>query len=90
MQRRLCGRVRDVRVQLGLTQKTLASRAGVTLPTLRRFEQTGEVSLKHMMRIVYALGRIDEFDTILKPPRATSIAELEARDNRPVRKRGTR
>ena len=75
---------------MGLKQTTLASRAGVTLASLRRFEQTGAISLKHLMRICHALGRLDEFDPILRPPPAATMAELEARANRPARKRGSR
>jgi hypothetical protein len=68
----------------------LAERAGVALPTLRRFEQAGEISLKHLMRILHALGRLDEMDELLRPPPAASMAELEQRAATPKRKRGTR
>src|SRR5580692_8050621 len=86
----LAGRVRDARVGMGLKQTTLASRAGVSLASLRRFEQTGEISLKHLMRICHALGRLDEFDSVLRPPPAATMAELEARFTGPRRKRGSR
>jgi transcriptional regulator with XRE-family HTH domain len=89
-QRLLADRVREARVLLGLKQSTLAARAGVALPTLRRFEQLGEVSLKHLMRICHALGRLDEFDNILRPPAAATMAELESRFTTPKRKRGSR
>jgi transcriptional regulator with XRE-family HTH domain len=88
-QRLLADRVRAARVGLGWKQTTLASRAGVTLPTLRRFEQTGEVSLKYLMRLCHALGRLDEFEKVLRPPPAATMAELEARTAQPVRKRGS-
>lgn len=89
-QRLVADRVREARVTLGLKQKTLAARAGVTLATLRRFEQKGEISLKYLMRICHALGRLDEFDNLLKPAAAASMAELESRIERRVRKRGSR
>jgi len=89
-QRMLADRVREARITLGLKQKTVAARAGVTLATLRRFEQKGEISLKYLMRICHSLGRLDEFDGILRPPPAASMAELESRITRPVRKRGSR
>lgn len=90
IQRILAGRVREIRLGLGLKQATLATRAGVTLASLRRFEQTGEASFKLVLRVCHALGRLDEFDTILRPPPAQSLAELEARIARPTRKRGRR
>jgi transcriptional regulator with XRE-family HTH domain len=89
-QRMLAERVRDARVGLGLKQTTLAARAGVTLATLRKFEQKGEIALKYLMRILHALGRLDEFDTILRQPPAATMAELESRMARPARKRGSR
>jgi transcriptional regulator with XRE-family HTH domain len=89
-QRALADRVRDARIGLSLKQTTLAARAGVTLATLRRFEQKGEIALKYLMRICHALGRVDEFDAILRPPAAATMAELESRVTRPARKRGSR
>ena len=89
-QRTLADRVRDARIAMRLKQKTLADRAGVTLATLRRFEQKGEISLKYLMRICNALGRLDEFDQLLKPPPAASMAELESWVATPRRKRGSR
>jgi len=89
-QRLLAQRLRDARVALGLKQSTLASRAGVSLPTLRRFEQKGEISLKYLTRICHALGRLDEFENLFRPPPARSMADLEASASRPKRKRGSR
>jgi transcriptional regulator with XRE-family HTH domain len=82
--------MREARVALGLKQATLGARAGVALATLRRFEQTGDVSLKHLMRLCHALGRLDEFENVLRPPPAATMAELEARAFSPKRKRGSR
>ena len=89
-QRMLADRLRAARVAMGLKQSTLASRAGVSLPSLRRFEQVAEISLKHLLRICHALGRLDEFDALFKPPPAATMTELESRFNQPVRKRGSR
>jgi len=89
-QRMLAGRVRAARVMMRFKQSTLAERAGVALPTLRRFEQTGEVSIKHLMLICHALGRLGEFDNLFKPPPVATMAELESQFNQPKRKRGSR
>jgi transcriptional regulator with XRE-family HTH domain len=89
-QRLLAQRVRDARVALGWKQTTLAARAGVSVPSLRLFEQTGEVSLKHLARMLHALGRLDEFAGVLQPPPAATLAELESRLAKPRRKRGSR
>ena len=89
-QRKLADRVRALRVMTGFKQSTLAARAGVSLSTLRLFEQRGEISLKHLMRLCHALGRIDDFNVLFQPPPAATMAELEARAAKPARKRGSR
>ena len=89
--RQLAERVRAERLRRGWKQSTLAERSGVSLPTIRRYERTGRTSVENLLRLCHALGRLDEFAELLKPPVATSLAELEARTLRPVgRKRGTR
>jgi transcriptional regulator with XRE-family HTH domain len=89
-QRMLADRIRAARVAAELKQSTLAARAGVSLASLRLFEQRGEISLKHLMRICHALGRLDEFEAMFKPPVAATMAQLEARSSGPTRKRGSR
>lgn len=84
----LAARVRALRLARGWKQLTLAQRSGVSLASLRRFEDSGKVSLQNLLDLAFALNRLDDFDTLLQPPPATSIAELEAVEKRPVRKRG--
>ncbi len=44
-QKRIAANVRAQRLQIDLTQEGLARRSGVPLPTLRKFEQKGSISL---------------------------------------------
>jgi HTH-type transcriptional regulator / antitoxin HipB len=87
-ERQLARRVRELRLLAGWKQATLAARSGVTLASLRRFERTGQVSLRSLLRLCHAMGRLDEFDQLLRPPAARSLAELEARTSSPMPKRG--
>jgi transcriptional regulator with XRE-family HTH domain len=41
------------RVALGFKQTEAASRAGVNIATLRKFEQTGEISLERFMKLCH-------------------------------------
>jgi HTH-type transcriptional regulator/antitoxin HipB len=84
----LAARVRSLRLQRGWKRSTLAERAGVSHASLKRFENTARVSLESLLKLAHALGRLHEFGELFKPPEASSIAELEARYSRPVRKRG--
>jgi transcriptional regulator with XRE-family HTH domain len=87
----LAERVRAERLRRQWKQQTLAERSGVSLPTLRRYERTGRASLANMLKLCHALGRLDEFAHLLKPPPASSIDELAARSApEPRRKRGVR
>ena len=88
--RRLAARLKAIRLQKGFKQATLAERSGVSLGSLRRFESSGRVSLQNLLKLAFALGRLDDFRDLLEPPPATSIAELEARDSEPKRQRGYR
>ena len=90
--RQLADRIRAERLRQGWKQETLAERSGVSLPTIRRYERTGRTSVGNLLRLCHALGRLDAFTDLLKPPPASSIAELEARAaaTTPTRKRGVR
>lgn len=84
----LADRIRALRLARGWKQITLARRSGVSLASLRRFEESGRVSLQSLLKLAFALNRLDEFDGLLQPPPASSLAELEAAEKRPPRKRG--
>ena len=84
----LADRVRSLRLLLGWKQSTLSERAGVSLPTLRRFERTGTTSLETFLRICHALGYLDELESYLKPAPARSVVELEGRTKQRARQRG--
>ncbi len=78
--------VRQLRLQINLSQRTLSQRSGVALSTLRHFERTGQVSIFNLALIATALGRTDDLLALFRPKEATSINELAA--GIPARKRG--
>lgn len=49
------------RKQLGMTQSKLAEEASISLASLRRFEQKGEIALSSLMKIAIVLRTQDEF-----------------------------
>ncbi|WP_394699125.1 helix-turn-helix domain-containing protein [uncultured Cohaesibacter sp.] len=49
--------VRARRLGMNLTQAGLADRSGVPLPTLRKFEQTGSISLEAFLKLLMVVGR---------------------------------
>ena len=86
--RTLATRIKELRLARGWKQITLAQRSGVSLASLRRFEESGRVSLQNLLDLAFALNRLGEFDALFQPPPAASLAELEAAEKRPKRKRG--
>lgn len=88
--RRLADRVRAERLRQELTQASLARRSGVSLPTVQRYERTGQSTVENMLKLCHALGRLDEFTELLAPPAASSMSELEKRGQAPKRQRGRR
>lgn len=88
MERLLAGRLKNLRLQAGYKRTTLANRSGVTVSSLKRFETTGQVSLKNLLRLAHALERLPEFSELLLPSQATSLAELRARAVKKLPKRG--
>lgn len=48
--------LRESRIRESLTQADLAKKANVSLSVLRKFEQTGQISLKSFIKIAYVLN----------------------------------
>jgi HTH-type transcriptional regulator/antitoxin HipB len=84
----LAQQAKALRLLKGWTRPTMAQRAGVTASSLKRFEQTGKASVELVLKVAHALGRLDEFDRLFRPPPAQSMAELEQRAAKPAPKRG--
>ena len=83
-------RAKGLRLLKGWTRPTLASRAGVSPASLKRFETTGAASFELVLRVAFALGRLEDFAQALQPPEITTLEELKARETPTVRKRGRR
>ena len=49
-----------------ITQKQLAARSGVSLGSLKRFEQSGEISLQSLTKIAIALDVENELEDLFK------------------------
>ena len=60
-----------------LTQKQLAERTGVSYGSIRRFEQTGEISLLSLVKIANALDCLEDFNELFKKPPVTNIRDLK-------------
>lgn len=90
-QKKLAENLRLRRLKMDLTQEGVAARSGVSLPTLRKFEQKGTISLESFLKILMVLGGIDEILKATEPSstKFSSIDEVLA-DKASTHKRGRR
>ena len=88
----LASQLRAKRLATGLTQEGLASRSGVALPTLRKFEQKGLISLESFLKLLMVLGGIDEIIQAIEPKQKefSSIDDVLKPDTETTRKKGWR
>jgi HTH-type transcriptional regulator / antitoxin HipB len=84
----LAKQVKELRLLNKWKRSTMAERSGVSESSLRRFEQTARISLENFLKLLSALGRLDEMGDLLHPPSAKSIDDLEAQ-KRKLPKRGS-
>ena len=59
-----------------ITQKQLAARSGVSLGSLKRFEQIGEISLQSLTKIAIALDVENELEDLFDNVPFASIEEI--------------
>ena len=59
-----------------ITQKQLAARSGVSLGSLKRFEQSGEISLQSLIKIAIALDVENELEDLFNNVPFASIEEV--------------
>ena len=59
-----------------ITQKQIAARSGVSLGSLKRFEQSGEISLQSLTKIAIALDVENELEDLFNNVPFASIEEV--------------
>lgn len=77
-------RTQHRRLALNLSQSGLATQSGVSLGSIKRFENTGHIALKSLLKIALVLDCLDEFDTLVQtsPPPRTLEELMSQKKNR--------
>lgn len=65
VRKELANRFRILRKKSKISQKQMAERSGVSLGSLKRFEDTGKISLESLLKLMHFLGRLNEINRIL-------------------------
>jgi len=62
----LANRFRNVRKSKKISQSELALKSGVSLGSIKRFEQTGQISLESLLKLAHLFDKLDDFDSVFK------------------------
>lgn len=83
-------RVKERRLELNLTQRAFAKKTGVGYDAFRKFENTGEITLKNLILCAIALDQTDKFNELFTQKSYQSIDELLQSKKIKTRKRASR
>lgn len=64
IQKEIAQKAKNLRKQQKLTQVELAEQAGITLASLKRFEQSGKISLDSLIKIAHRLNDLEAFEQL--------------------------
>ena len=73
---KISAKVKARRLELNLTQEGFAARAGLKFATYRRFEQVGEISLRGLLQIAFALNALSDFESLFAQKQYQSLDEV--------------
>ncbi len=86
---KLARRVKMLRLERNLTQQAFAKRAGMGYDAYRRFENTGEITLKNLLLCAVVLDCMDDFNELFTRKPYESIDQLLKVNQTKRRKRRT-
>ncbi|MDX9814288.1 MAG: helix-turn-helix transcriptional regulator [Sulfurimonas sp.] len=76
------------RLQQNLTQEGLATRSGVSLGSIKRFETTGKISLEFLLNLALVLNCLDDFKDLAKQEQKEYKTIDDLLKTKPTKKRG--
>lgn len=82
-------RLADLRIAKGLSQSELAAKATIGVATLHRFEKGEGATLSNFIRLLIALGKVEDLNALLQSKTLT-IEALEQQHAMKGRKRVSR
>lgn len=88
----LAKNIRARRLALALTQAGLSERSGVALATLRKFEQTGAVSVENLFKLMGVVGGLEDVIDASAPGKNAfkTIDDVVSGASKPPLQRGSR
>jgi transcriptional regulator with XRE-family HTH domain len=83
-------RVKARRLEKDLTQKAFAARAGVGYDAYRKFEATGDTTLRNLVRCAVVLDDLEDFNDLFVTKQYSSLDALIESNRAKTKKRGKR
>jgi len=83
-------RLAHSRLERNISQAELAKEAGISKTTLERIERGGPVQINNFVRVLRALGQLDELDHVIPEPLPRPIERLSSEGRRRQRARHRR
>lgn len=84
----VAGNVRAMRLGRNISQKDFASKVGIAFPTYRRFESTGEISLRKLVEIAKFFDLAGDIKNLFTKCEYSSIEDVIK--EKPNRKRASK
>ena len=90
----LARQAKETRLARNWKRETLSQHTGIPVPTIKRYETTGDISLQQFLKLVFVLGDLDILKEVFQPekPFFSSIEEIAKSEtqSKPKRQRGSR
>lgn len=71
----LVSRIKLRRKEAKISQSKFSTLSGVSFSSIRRFEETGEVSLKSLIKIANALDYLEDFDLLFRRKKLINLKD---------------
>jgi transcriptional regulator with XRE-family HTH domain len=78
-------RIKQLRLQKGITQKELAEKAGISLFTVSNIEKGNNISLHLMIAVLRVLKLINNFELLFPEIELSPLSILKLKGNTPKR-----
>ena len=69
-------REKAMRKKNRLSRAALSKKSNVSYGSLKRFEETGNISLASLIKLAIALDSIEEFETLFRARKVSAIEEI--------------
>jgi len=88
MSKYIAEQVKAKRLSFNFSQQSLSERSGVSLGVLKKFEQSGKISLESLLKVAFALDNLEEFKELFKQNDLENLTSLDELLKHKKRKRG--